>query len=186
MVRTDERQATFADFEVPDPGRIRKVHAWLAAHGHLDASRPLSVLEIGYATGGLLDRLDAGDIRKVAVDMNERTVGRGITFIRHDCNEDFDFAERASFDVVFAGEIIEHIFDDKRFLQQIHRVLRPGAFFAGSDSVWSPAFALVHLFDTLVPVDPDTLAGRLEAVGFKEISVQRAGGSFSFRARRLN
>jgi 2-polyprenyl-3-methyl-5-hydroxy-6-metoxy-1,4-benzoquinol methylase len=125
---TDERQAEFAEFEVPDPGRIRKVHAWLRDHGFLDTSKgSLAVMEIGYAKGGLLDYLaDGGDYTKVAVDIHEHEVGPGVTFVQHDCNQDFDFADESSFDVVFAGEIIEHIYDDRRFLEQIHRVLRPG------------------------------------------------------------
>ncbi len=122
----DERQAEFADFEVPDPGRIRKVHRWLRDHGHLDTtSGPRAVLEIGYAKGGLLDLLD-GDFRKSAVDVHPRTVDAGITFIQHDCNEPFDFADDGAYDVVFAGEIIEHIYDDRRFLERIHRILTPG------------------------------------------------------------
>ncbi len=128
MAPMDERQAGFCDFEVPDPGRIRKVHRWLRAAGFLDtAARPVSVLEIGYARGGLLDYLGSdGDFRKFAVDLHQRSVDPGITFVQHDCNEDFDFADEASFDVVFAGEVIEHIYDDRRFLKQIHRILSPG------------------------------------------------------------
>lgn len=122
MPAMDDRQASFAEFEVPDPGRIIKVRDWLERHGHLERG---SVLEIGYARGGLLDR--AGDrVRKVAVDVHPREAPPDVTFHRHDCNEPFDFAEDASFDVVFGGEVIEHIHDDRRFLQEIHRVLAPG------------------------------------------------------------
>ncbi len=125
---TDARQATFAEFEVPDPGRIRKVHKWLRGHGSLDTGRgPVAVMEIGYARGSLLDHLDDDDdYTKIAVDIHERPAPRGVTFVQHDCNQDFDFADDSSLDVVFAGEVIEHIYDDRRFLQQIHRVLRPG------------------------------------------------------------
>jgi SAM-dependent methyltransferase len=125
---TDVRQATFDEFKVPDPGRIRKVRAWLRTNGFLDTARgPVAVLEIGYAKGGLLDHLDEdGTYTKIAVDIHEREVPPGVTFVQHDCNQDFAFADDSSLDVVFAGEVIEHIFDDQRFLQQIHRVLRPG------------------------------------------------------------
>jgi SAM-dependent methyltransferase len=127
----DVQQERFVEFGVPDPGRILKVRAWLAANGFLDTGRgPVSVLEIGYARGGLLDYLEGGDYTKIAVDLHDREVPTGVTFIRHDCNEDFDFAEEASLDVVFAGEVIEHIFDDWRFLRQIYRVLRPGGVIA--------------------------------------------------------
>jgi SAM-dependent methyltransferase len=125
---TDARQEAFAEFEVPDPGRIRKVHKWLRDQGFLDTGRrPVAVMEIGYAKGGLLDHLDDDDdYTKIAVDIHERQAPPGATFVQHDCNQDFSFADDASLDVVFAGEIIEHIFDDHRFLRQIHRVLRPG------------------------------------------------------------
>lgn len=127
----DDRQAVFAEFEVPDPGRIRKVHAWLAAHGHLDASRRPAVLEIGYARGGLLDRLEpAHAYRKFACDIHPRAVGAEVTFFQHDCNEAFEFARGKTFDVVFAGEIIEHIHDDRRFLERIRAILAPGGVLA--------------------------------------------------------
>jgi SAM-dependent methyltransferase len=127
----DDRQAVFAEFEVPDPGRIRKVHAWLTAHGHLDPARRPAVLEIGYARGGLLDRLDPADaFRRFACDIHPRPVPPGVTFFRHDCNEEFTFARGLAFDVVFAGEIIEHIHDDRRFLERIRAILAPGGVLA--------------------------------------------------------
>lgn len=128
----DPQQATFAEFEVPDAGRIRKVHRWLTGHGFLDAEeRPRAVLEIGYARGGLLDLLDPADrYERVALDVHQRQVEPGITFIRHDCNDDFDFADGRTFDVVFAGEVIEHIFDDGRFLEQVRGILAPGGILA--------------------------------------------------------
>ena len=52
-------------------------------------------------------------------------VPAGATFVLHDCNQDFDFADESSIDIVFAGEVTEHIFDDRRFLDQILRVLGP-------------------------------------------------------------
>ncbi len=127
----DERQATFAEFEVPDPGRIRKVHSWLDRHGHFTRNgRPVRVLEIGYARGGLLDWLDGAGFERFAVDLHPRPVPDGITFYQHDCNEPFDFAPGQTYDVVFAGEIIEHIFDDRKFVEQIREVLSPGGIFA--------------------------------------------------------
>lgn len=129
----DHRQAEFAEFEVPDRARISKVHRWLARHGHLEATagRPRRVLEIGYARGGLLDLLPAGDaFERFAVDLHARRVDPSITFFRHDCNEPFAFADGRTFDVVFAGEIIEHIFDDRQFVEHVRDVLAPGGIFA--------------------------------------------------------
>ncbi len=69
-------------------------------------------------------------------------------------------------------------------LGQVHRVLRPGGTFAGSDSRSSTIFRLAHLFDTMVLVDPDTFAQRLESAGFGEIEVRSVKSAFRFRARR--
>jgi SAM-dependent methyltransferase len=122
----DTRQAVLSAFTVPDSSRIGKVHAWLERAGRLTPkARPISVLEIGYAPGGLLDRLDGAHFKKVAVDINRRDMPADVTFHLHDCNEPFHFAESETFDVVFAGEVIEHMYDDGQFLREIRRVLAP-------------------------------------------------------------
>lgn len=71
-----------------------------------------------------------------------------------------------------------------RLLAEVHRVLRPGAPFLGSDSISSRSFELLHWWDTLVPVDPDRFGARLEAAGFTDVAVRRAPRTFRFRARR--
>jgi SAM-dependent methyltransferase len=59
-----------------------------------------------------------------------------------------------------------------RLFAEAHRALRPGGVFAGSDSQPSPRFRLIHLFDTMVVVDPATLHGRLTAAGFTNVEVE--------------
>jgi len=73
-----------------------------------------------------------------------------------------------------------------RLLAEAARVLAPGGWLVGSDSLSGRVFRLVHWGDTLVPVDPDTLGARLEKAGFADVRVDRdrAGRSFRFRARR--
>ena len=64
----------------------------------------------------------------------------------------------------------------------MHRVLRPGATFAGSDSRTSIVFRLAHVADTMVLVDPEAFAERLEIAGFTGVEVRSAKGAFRFRA----
>ena len=66
---------------------------------------------------------------------------------------------------------------------EVARVLRPGGTFAGTDSIGSGAvFKLIHIGDTLLPIDPAQLPGRLRAAGLDQAEVDRANGSFRFRA----
>ena len=58
-----------------------------------------------------------------------------------------------------------------RLFAQARRVLRPGGVFAGTDSQPSWRFRLIHLFDTMVVVDPETLPQRLRAAGLSDVRV---------------
>jgi SAM-dependent methyltransferase len=70
-----------------------------------------------------------------------------------------------------------------RLLAEVYRVLKPGGVFAGSDSRWSVGFHLIHLWDTMAPVEPESFAARLKAVGFRDVSVKMAKRAFRFCAR---
>ena len=72
-----------------------------------------------------------------------------------------------------------------RLFSEVCRVLRPGGSYVGSDSTPSFFWRLVHIADTAVPIDPETLRPRLEAAGFTDISVSvRKESGLSFRARQ--
>jgi hypothetical protein len=70
-----------------------------------------------------------------------------------------------------------------RLFAEVLLVLRPGGVFAGSDSQPSLRWRLIHLFDTMVVVDPRTLPERLRAAGFVEVEVE-VRDSLRFRARK--
>lgn len=71
-------------------------------------------------------------------------------------------------------------------LSEVARVLAPGGVFAETDSLGiGLRFRLTHIGDTMVPIDPDELPARLTAAGLSEPVVERADGSFRWRARKL-
>jgi SAM-dependent methyltransferase len=71
-------------------------------------------------------------------------------------------------------------------LREVARILRPDGIFVGTDSLYSRPFRLLHLFDTMVVVDPDTFPARLQAAGFEDVFVDvMKPYAFRFRARKL-
>jgi ubiquinone/menaquinone biosynthesis C-methylase UbiE len=75
-----------------------------------------------------------------------------------------------------------------RLLAEMRRVVRPGGLLVGVDSIESPEWWELHAGDTCVPVDPGTLAIRLERAGFSAVEVERASPEparrFRFAATR--
>ncbi len=71
-----------------------------------------------------------------------------------------------------------------RLLREVWRVIRPGGDFVGSDSLHSLFMRLIHIGDTLVPVDPDQFGERLESAGFQVLEIEKKAGAFRFHARK--
>lgn len=70
-----------------------------------------------------------------------------------------------------------------RLFAEVRRVLRPGGAFAGSDSVGRGlGFALLHIGDIKVLIDPEKLPQRLEDAGFERVAVTSDGETTRFRA----
>jgi SAM-dependent methyltransferase len=69
-----------------------------------------------------------------------------------------------------------------RLFAETFRVLRPGGVFAGSDSMRSVRFRIMHVRDTCNPVPPDTLPDRLRTAGFHDVRVETDDRRLRWRA----
>jgi SAM-dependent methyltransferase len=152
-----------------------------------------SVLEVGPGPGLTTDilRRQVRKITSIEIDpsladkLRQRLGGTNVTIVEGDASQ-MPFEDRA-FTAAVSFTMLHHVSSaaiQDRLMAEVFRVLKPGAFFAGTDSVWSRTFQLMHLFDTMVVVDPDSLGARLEAAGFTDVSIRKAERAFKFRARR--
>jgi len=66
--------------------------------------------------------------------------------------------------------------------EEVCRVLKSGGVFAGMDSGRSFGMRLLHLGDTCVPVASASFTPRLEAPGFRNVSVESDRFAFRFHA----
>lgn len=95
--------------------------------------------------------------------------------------------EDGQFSSVVAFTMLHHVPSvalQNKLIAESYRVLKPGGVLAGVDSLSNLRFRLIHLGDTMVAVDPDTLGARLEAAGFTRPRVDKTARRFRFQALR--
>ena len=117
--------------------------------------------------------------------LRQRTLGQSVGVVTGDATA-MPF-ESARFSGVVSFTMLHHVTSPElqdRLLAEVCRVLRPGGVFAGSDSTASFLFRLAHLGDTMVLINPDRFASRLQAAGFTDARVQRGKRAFGFQAIR--
>ena len=151
------------------------------------------VLEIGPGPGVTTDwlrervpQMTAVEIdHKLAASLQQRMEGTNVTVVEGDATE-MQFSD-ASFSSAVSFTMLHHVPSPElqhKLLGEVCRVLRPGSVFVGSDSVPSLTWNIAHLFDTRVPIDPESFGGRLERAGFSRTEVRPFPGGFSFRATK--
>ncbi len=151
------------------------------------------VLEVGPGFGPATEvlarragRLTALEIDPVlAAPLRERLDGRA-RIVEGD-GTDMPFPD-ASYTAAVCFTMLHHVPSEEaqdRLFAEVHRILQPGAPFAGTDSTGRGlGFALLHVGDTKVVIDPADLPRRLSAAGFEQVEVESERDSFRFRARR--
>lgn len=116
----DKNQEIFENFEVPDPIRIKKVIKLI--HQHFKDIKGLNILECGITKGGVVDLLKSEGANCFGVDVNPRHLN-GVNIKQTDLNDGIpDFGVK--FDVIFAGEVVEHLFDDLKFIEKAKNLLK--------------------------------------------------------------
>lgn len=150
--------------------------------GHADLGDEM--LEIGpgpgAATGwlcGRVKRLTALEIDgAAAARLAERFAGRNVEVAVGDATR-LSYPD-AAFDSVGCFTMLHHVptvaLQNKIFAEAF-RVLRPGGVLIGSDSLASDDLHHFHAGDTYNPIDPASLLGRLQALGFGTITVMLDG-----------
>jgi ubiquinone/menaquinone biosynthesis C-methylase UbiE len=152
-----------------------------------------NVLEIGPGPGlttellrSLVPRLTALEIdASLAGSLRSRLKGSNVQVIEGDATE-MPFGD-SEFSGVISFTMLHHVPSQElqnKLLAEVLRVLRPGGFFVGSDSLQSWFMRIIHIGDTLVPVSPDTFGARLKSAGFEVLEVQKTSQAFRFRAWR--
>ena len=185
---------------------MNRLHHWLCRSSHWrktiqqrvpwvlsTAALGSNVLELGPGPGLTTDLLERSCPRLTALEidpalagaLSARLRGKNVAVVTGDATA-MPFPD-AQFSGAVAFTMLHHVPSpvlQDRLLREVWRVLRPGGVFVGSDSRKSLMMRLIHIGDTLVLVDPDTVADRLEAAGFEVLEVEKHVDAFRFHARR--
>ncbi|HYM00033.1 MAG TPA: class I SAM-dependent methyltransferase [Blastocatellia bacterium] len=151
------------------------------------------VLEVGPGPGLTTDilRTSYSKLTSIEIDsklagaLKERMTGTNVAVVHGDAT-DMPFDD-ASFSGAVCFTMLHHVPSvslQDELLAEVCRVLKPGGVFAGSDSRTSLRFRFFHIWDVMVPIDPDTFGARLERAGFSDVSIKATDRAFKFRARR--
>ncbi len=151
------------------------------------------VLEVGPGPGLTTDALHKRVDRLTCVEVDgrladalaKRLAGTNVTVLHEDATA-MPLPDRC-FDSAVCFTMLHHVLSvelQDKLLKEVARVLKPGAVFAGIDSRLSLYFRMLHVFDTMVVVDPKTFPARLEKAGFCDAKIDLADRAFRFRAKR--
>jgi SAM-dependent methyltransferase len=185
---------------------MNRLHRWICSSGHwrktLERRVPWVLnhadlgpraLEIGPGPGLTTDLLRFRTQNLTALELDP-ALAKSLTSRLRNTNVEVVMGDATAMPFVaerFSGAVsftmLHHVpsaeLQDK-LLREVWRVLRPGGVFVGSDSLQGLLMRLIHIGDTLVPVDPDKFGLRLETAGFEVLEVERNADAFRFHARR--
>lgn len=124
---------------------------------------------------------------RLAANLQHRMCDRNVTVLCEDATS-MSISD-ASVDAVVCLTMLHHVPSaalQDRLFAEVARVLRPGGIFTGTDTLPSLRIRLLHLFDTLVPVDPQEFDKRLQQAGLTDVTIDvpASRSRFRFTARK--
>ena len=151
------------------------------------------VLEVGPGPGLTTDLLRQRTSKVTALELDAelsaalatRLAGTNVEVIHADATESGLASNRFSAATCFS--MLHHVSSPEiqdRLFAELHRMLRPSGAFIATDSVDSEAIRMFHVDDVFVPVDPDTLGSRLEAVGFTDVGIDVGDYQIRFKSHK--
>ena len=166
-----------------------QVLPWLESVGELGDD----VLEIGPGPGLTTDLLLTltGRITAVEVDADlaaqlaRRLADSDVEVINASAERTDLAADRFSAAACFA--VLHHTEPaaaQDRVFAELLRVLRPGGILVGSEGYDNERTRRAHDGDQFVPVDPEALPRRLEAIGFSDVAIEHGELDYRFHARK--
>ena len=164
----------------------------------LGATIGARVLDVGCGDGATAQELALAGAKVLCADVAEeplrRAGARGLQTLLVSPDGDWPLAN-ASFDGVWAGEVIEHVLDTAGWFSEVRRVLRPGGVLSLSTPDHGRLRRLSHallpgafercfdpLADHLRFYTARSITTLLADFDFQEVRVQRAGGVPGARA----
>jgi SAM-dependent methyltransferase len=125
--RRHHRSSRGEDFIYAGAERVQLFRRYIGGPGRrvLDLGCRYGALSLAYLAGNEIVGVDVDN------DALERAAELGITTVWADLDEPLSF-EDASFDVVVAGELLEHLREPELMIGECRRVLRPGGTLVGS------------------------------------------------------
>jgi len=189
---------------------VLRAHSWRTAENSaaylLGSLQPgQNLLDVGCGPGtitvDLADRVAPG--RVVGIDAEAQVIQKAAELLGDGGKSNLTFTtgdvyalafDDASFDVVHAHQVLQHLTDPHAALKEMHRVLTPGGILAVRDSAysaftWAPAepwldrwLELYHQVTARNGADADAgrhLLGWVQAAGFKDAQVSTSTWTFA-------
>ena len=152
-----------------------------------------NILEVGPGPGLTTDVLRARVAHLTAIEIDpalaqslrQRMQDTNVNVVEGDATA-MPF-ENGQFSAAVSFTMLHHVPSPKlqdKLLQDVYRVLKPGGIFVGVDSLQSFAMRILHIGDTLVPIDPERFPARLAGAGFQGVMVETGNRRFRFQARK--